>query len=176
MNSPIKDLIGRMKPGAPLVVAHRGDNANAPENTLASINLAWSFENIDAVEIDIHLSSDEKLIVIHDSTTGRTADRDIIVVDSTAEQIRMLDAGGWFSSKFAGEKIPLFSEVLDTIPEGKFLCVELKEGTHLAHAFCQEVEKLEYTDKVCALAFNPVYVKTIKTIQPNIPAMLLLAP
>ena len=88
------------------IVAHRGASHDAPENTVASARLAWK-QGADAVETDIHLTRDGKVIVSHDKTTRRTTGRDGVIQEMTLAELRALDAGSWKSKEFAGEKLPL---------------------------------------------------------------------
>jgi glycerophosphoryl diester phosphodiesterase len=108
------------------IVAHRGASFDAPENTLASVNLAWQ-QKADAVEIDIYLTADGKIVAIHDKTTKRTGGgKDKPVVEQTLAELKQLDFGTWKSPKYAGERIPTLDEILKTIPEGKRLFIEIK--------------------------------------------------
>ena len=111
-------------------IAHRGASYDAPENTLAAAKLAWEM-NVDAVEVDIHLSKDNKIMVIHDGNTKRTTGEDFIVIDTNSDVLRKLDAGSFKGEKFKGEKIPFLEEIIETIPEGKKLVVELKSRDHV---------------------------------------------
>lgn len=112
------------------IVGHRGASYDAPENTLASVKLAWK-RGADAVEIDVYLSKDGRIVAIHDETTKRTAGVDRKVVDQSFAQLRKLDAGTWKGRKWAGEKIPSLREVLATIPAGKRLFIEVKCGDEI---------------------------------------------
>jgi glycerophosphoryl diester phosphodiesterase len=107
------------------IVAHRGASHRAPENTLAAVNLAWEL-GTDAVEIDVWLSKDGRIVTLHDSTTKRTGGRDWKVGERTLAELRSLDVGSWKGPAWAGEKIPTLEEVLATIPEGKRLFIEIK--------------------------------------------------
>jgi glycerophosphoryl diester phosphodiesterase len=100
------------------IIGHRGASHDAPENTLASINLAWR-QGADAAEFDVYLSKDGQIVVIHDRDTKRIAGVDKRVVDQTLDELRQLDVGKWKDAKFAGEKIPTLPEVLKTLPAGK---------------------------------------------------------
>lgn len=102
---------------SPLIIAHRGDSKNAPENTLAAFELAIN-KNADAIEFDLHQSRDGKLVVHHDYTLERTTTGQGSISDHSLSDLRQLDAGSWFSSSFSGEKIPTLSEVLE-IGKGK---------------------------------------------------------
>jgi glycerophosphoryl diester phosphodiesterase len=109
------------------IIAHRGASHDAPENTLASARKAWD-QAADALEIDIHLTSDGKLLVIHDASTKRTSGVDLKISQSSAEQLRRLDAGRWKGKEWEGEKYPLLEEVLPLVPPGKRIFIEIKCG------------------------------------------------
>src|SRR3954447_1104654 len=76
------------------IVAHRGESADAPENTMAAFRLAWERKD-DAIELDVHLTRDEVLLVSHDADTARTTGIAKVIKDSTMEELRALDAGRW---------------------------------------------------------------------------------
>lgn len=109
------------------IIAHRGASADAPENTLAAIRLAWQ-QGADAVEIDVQLTADGQLVAIHDETLLRTGGVDWPVKDRTLAELKTLDVGSWKSPLFAGEQIPTLAEVLDIVPSGKRLFIEMKCG------------------------------------------------
>jgi glycerophosphoryl diester phosphodiesterase len=109
------------------IIAHRGASSEAPENTLAAVELAWA-QGADAVEVDVQLSKDGQLVVFHDADTRRTAGLARKVCEQTLSELRLLDAGGWKEACWAGQKIPTLEEVLQTIPAGKRLFVEIKCG------------------------------------------------
>lgn len=107
------------------IIAHRGASFDAPENTLASINLAWE-QNADAVEVDVHLSKDNEVVVIHDYDTGRTTGIFEPVKNQTLSELKLLDAGSWKDHKWRMEKIPSLREVLRIVPENKRIFIEIK--------------------------------------------------
>src|SRR5690349_6499814 len=112
------------------IVAHRGASFDAPENTVASAKLGWE-QKADAVEIDIYLSKDGRIVVLHDADTKRTAGSVGKVVESTAEHLRTLDAGSWKGADWKGEKIPFLEEIIATVPEGGRLFIEIKCGPEI---------------------------------------------
>ncbi len=118
--------------GEPMVeiIGHRGASYEAPENTLASIRLAWE-QQADAVEFDVYLSRDGQIVLIHDKDTERTGGVKKAVVEQTADELRQLDVGRWKNERYAGERIPLLSEALATIPEGKRVFIEVKCGPEI---------------------------------------------
>jgi glycerophosphoryl diester phosphodiesterase len=113
--------------GRPYVVGHRGAMGHAPENTMASFRKGVEL-GAPMVELDIHLSADGRLVVIHDDTLNRTTNGSGPVGDLTADEIGRLDAGSWFSPDFAGERVPMLDEVLDWARGRVGLVIELKLG------------------------------------------------
>ncbi|GIT43944.1 MAG: hypothetical protein Ct9H300mP11_18800 [Chloroflexota bacterium] len=95
----------------PLVIAHRGDNTNAPENTISAFKKALDL-GADGIELDVRLTKDGKLVVIHDRTVDRTTNGTGLGNHHTQEEILRLDAGSWFTSEFAGENPPTLDEYL----------------------------------------------------------------
>jgi glycerophosphoryl diester phosphodiesterase len=108
-------------------IAHRGESFNAPENTLASIKLAW-VHDADGVEIDIRLTKDNKIVVIHDSSTKRTSGVSGKVKSLSLESLKKLDVGIWKDKKWLNERIPTLEEIFKTVPRGKFVMVEIKSN------------------------------------------------
>jgi glycerophosphoryl diester phosphodiesterase len=109
------------------IIAHRGASQDAPENTVASFKLGYE-QGADADELDIYLSRDGEIVVMHDKTTKRTAGTDKPVVEQTLAELRALDAGKWKDAKFTGERIPTLKEALATVPAGKRMFIEIKCG------------------------------------------------
>jgi glycerophosphoryl diester phosphodiesterase len=103
-----------MKIPTPCVFAHRGASGSAPENTLSSFELALKV-GAHAIELDAKLSSDGKIMVIHDQTLDRTTTGSGQVHQTTAAAIKTLDAGSWFSSDYTNERVPFLAEVLESI-------------------------------------------------------------
>src|SRR5437667_458759 len=94
-----------------LVIAHRGASGNAPENTMAAFKKAVALR-ANFIETDLQLSRDARLVAIHDATVNRTTNGQGTVHDMTLTELRRLDAGSWFGSEFAGERIPTLDEIL----------------------------------------------------------------
>ncbi|WP_198000887.1 glycerophosphodiester phosphodiesterase [Gimesia fumaroli] len=120
------------------IIGHRGASYDAPENTLASVNLAWK-RNADAVEIDIYLSKDGKIVAYHDKTTKRIGGRDQAVKDQTFAELQTLDVGAWKNARYKQERIPTLSEILKTIPAGKRLFIEIKCGPEVLPQLKQDL-------------------------------------
>lgn len=112
----------------PLVIAHRGASGYAPENTLTAFRKAIEL-GCQMIELDVRLSADEVPVVLHDGTLARTAGDPRRVNELTVEQLRQLDAGGWFAPEFSGERIPTLAEALNAIPETVTVNIELKPNS-----------------------------------------------
>src|SRR5262245_57022835 len=107
------------------IIAHRVASHDAPKNTLAAINLACQ-QNADAVEIDVRLSKDGELVLIHAPITKRTCGVNHRVSDLTLAELKTLDAGQWKGRQWSGENIPSLDEVLACVPRNKSVLIELK--------------------------------------------------
>jgi len=111
------------------IIAHRGASYLAPENTMTSVTLGW--EKGADVEVDVYLTKDNKIVAIHDKTTKRTAVTDVNVAETTSEELRKLDVGSFKSEEYAGEQIPFLADIVETIPRGRKLYVEIKCGKEI---------------------------------------------
>jgi glycerophosphoryl diester phosphodiesterase len=109
------------------IIAHRGASFDAPENSLAAMKLAWK-QGADAIETDIHLSKDGKIVVMHDPGSKRTAGVDKPVKEQTWDELRKLDVGAWKHPSFKGELLPTLDAIFATIPPGKSIYTEIKSG------------------------------------------------
>ncbi|WP_349408871.1 glycerophosphodiester phosphodiesterase [Pseudalkalibacillus sp. SCS-8] len=107
------------------VVAHRGAAGYAPENTIAAFEKAVDMDS-DYIELDVQMSKDGQLVVIHDTTVDRTTDGTGKVGDLTYDALRELDAGSWFAPEFKGEHLPTLGEVLDEFRGKTKFLIELK--------------------------------------------------
>ncbi|MFD0892156.1 glycerophosphodiester phosphodiesterase [Luteolibacter ambystomatis] len=123
----------------PLFIAHRGASDAAPENTLAAFRMAWD-EGADGIEGDFRLTADGKVVCIHDANTGRTAGKRHTVERCHWKTLAGLDVGSWKGKRFAGERIPLLEEVLETMPEEKRLFIEIKSGPKIIDPLVEALE------------------------------------
>jgi len=150
-------------------IAHRGASYLAPENTVASAKLAWEL-GADAVEVDVHLSKDNRIMVIHDSDTKRTCSekKNLIIEKTPSILLRDLDAGSWKGEEFKGEKIPYLNEIIETIPDGKELVVEIKCGKEILHPLSLIMEKTAKANQIVFISFDwNVIVETKKLFPEN---------
>jgi glycerophosphoryl diester phosphodiesterase len=114
------NMIGSLRlPGEPaFIAAHRGDRSNYPENTLPGLRAVLDGD-FNFVEMDIHLTADNVPVIIHDATVDRTTDGTGQVSMMTVAQLKRLDAGAWYSPKFAGTRIPTLDEFLQIFSTSK---------------------------------------------------------
>lgn len=115
------------------LVAHRGASAIAPENTLASIMLAYK-QGALAAECDIQITKDNQLVLMHDDSVKRTSGVDKRVDELTYDELKNLDVGSYKGPQWAGVKIPLLADVVHQIPEDHLLFIEIKGGDDNAGA------------------------------------------
>lgn len=149
------------------IIAHRGASYDAPENTLSAVRLGW--EQADKVEIDVHLTRDGRIVLMHDKTTKRTAGVDRNVADQTLAELRRLDAGSWKDARFAGEKIPTLDEVIATIPAGKRLVIEVKCGPEILPALKESLRRSgRPARQFLIIAFSHPTLRAIKQALPEI--------
>src|SRR5215471_13671861 len=108
MSIPLLAGIG----AGPFISAHRGYSSDFPENTLPALGAALE-AGADVAEIDVRLTRDDKLVLMHDTTVDRTTDGSGPVREMTLAEVKRLDAGSWFVRKFAGTRVPTLDEVLE---------------------------------------------------------------
>lgn len=153
------------------IIAHRGASYDAPENTLAAVMLAWR-QDFD-VEIDVHLTADKRIVVIHDKDTKRTAGTKLVVADTAAEELRKLEVGRFKSEEFAGEKIPFLEEVLQTIPPHRKLYVEIKSGPETVPVLEGILRKSGKLSRIVIIGFDIDVVALAKERMPRTPVYWL---
>lgn len=160
------------------VIAHRGASGHAPENTLAAIQKAIDLK-ADIVEIDVHMSRDGEVVVIHDETLDRTTNGQGRVHDKDLEALKKLDAGSWFSDAYQGQQIPTLNEVLQLLA-GKAVClIEIKwAGDFVYEGIIHEVHRsiAEYhaQDWVIIQSFENAYLEASHQLNPDIPVQKLI--
>lgn len=149
-------------------IAHRGASFLAPENTVAAAKLAWDL-GADGVECDIHLSKDNRLMVIHDADTKRTCTgkKNLEIADSPSTLLRDLDAGTWKDAKYKGEKIPFLAEMVETVPEGKTLVVEIKCGSDVIPPLVRFMEKCRKRGQIIFICFDWNTIVEVKKTFPD---------
>ena len=151
----------------PLVIAHRGASAEAPENTVASARLAWEQE-AEAVEVDVYLSKDKKIVVIHDNNTRRTGGENKLVSQTTYKELAKLDVGSWKDAKYQGEKIPLLADIIQTIPRKKRLFVEVKCGKEIVPRLKKLLRNHPKRDQIDIISFKKEVLVEVRKSLPDL--------
>ncbi|CAN5725504.1 glycerophosphodiester phosphodiesterase [soil metagenome] len=125
------------------IIAHRGFSARAPENTLAAFRLAWE-NKTDACELDLYLTADGQIAIIHDKDTKRVSGVDKQVATSTMAELQTLDVGSLKGAAWAGEKIPTLEQALATMPiDSKRFFLEIKCGAEVVPALKKVLEPMK---------------------------------
>jgi glycerophosphoryl diester phosphodiesterase len=163
-----------------MVIAHRGFSGIAPENTLTAFKKAIEI-GADMIELDVMLSKDGELVVIHDKTVNRTTNGKGKVSDFTLGELKKLDAGTWFKKHFKDEKIPSLEEVLDLAKNKILLNIEIKKDAYnpekkkggVEEKTVLLLEKYNMNSQVIVSSFNPHIVKRIKEFEPEISTAFL---
>ena len=171
------NMMGSLRaPGEPAFIAgHRGDRAEAPENTMPAFEAAFA-SNLEFVETDVQLTADGVAVLMHDDTVDRTTDGSGAVSDLTLEQLLALDAGSWFAPEFAGTRVPLFDEFLDAFTGSrKKALIELK-GFWDADGIRQIVDDVYargVQNRVVFASFNLTTVANLSDVAPAIPRVII---
>lgn len=153
--------------------SHRGSSVYAPENTKASVKLAWE-QGADAVEIDIHLSKDKKLMVSHDGNTKRTSGKDYRIEDTMSDTLRLLDVGSFKGEKYKNEKMPFLEEIIALLPPSKRLYIELKCGVEGLPYLQKVVKKSSKKDQLAFICFDFDAIAAAKKMFPRNSCHLLM--
>ncbi len=158
----------------PEIVAHRGASYDAPENTVASQELAWK-QGADAAEFDVRRTKDGQLAIMHDTTTKRTTGRDAKFADLTLAELRTLDAGSWKDPKFAGEKVPTFDEMLRHIAPGKRVVVHIYTGLESTADVAAAIRRNQLTPRQAAIiSFDYEPISALKQALPAFECLWLV--
>lgn len=154
------------------IIAHRGDSHAKPENTMASVESAWQ-KDADAVEVDVYLSADEKVVAIHDKTTKRTGDKDLPVRETDSEELRSVDVGAFRGEEFAGEQIPFLEDIVASVPDQKRLFIEVKDSEQAIPHIRDIIQQSGKEDQMVIISFSLDVVKASKEQMPEILAYWL---
>ena len=159
------------------IFAHRGFSSKAPENTLAAFRLAAQLP-IAGIELDVQLTKDNKVIVIHDEILDRVTNGKGFLKDYTYEELSKLDVGSWFSKEYAGERMPLLEEVFELYKDNSLIIdIELKTAA-IEYAGIEEkvnrlIEHYNMVERVIISSFNHYSLKKIKRINPKVKTGIL---
>lgn len=145
-----------------LTVGHRGLMGVEPENTLRSFRRA-DREGVDVIELDLHLSKDGELVVMHDAAVDRTTDGSGPISDFTLAELRELDAG-------EGERIPVFEEVVDAVSAP--LQAEIKDLA-AARVLVEVLQRRALLERVTVISFYDDALREVRALLPDIPIVLV---
>lgn len=165
------------------VHAHRGGAGLAPENTLAAFRKALEL-GVDALELDLHVTREGVVVVIHDETLDRTTDGRGDVGDLSLEAVKRLDAGGKFGPAFRGERVPTLREVIDLVKasgNGRVrLDLELKyhqdrpgKPADFEARVLEILRGTGFAEQVNFISFHHPSLAKVKVLEPNIRTGLL---
>jgi glycerophosphoryl diester phosphodiesterase len=167
-----------------IIVAHRGASAQAPENTMEAFRLGIE-AGADAIELDVHLTADRQLAVIHDETLDRTTDRTGAVAELTMDEIREADAGARFARPgdsglpFAGRglRVQALPEVLEWLPATSGLVIEIKARA-AADAVVDAVtdHAVQRDGRLSVISFDEVAIDRVRELDPGVRTGYLVAP
>lgn len=166
----------------PMLFAHRGASAHAPENTVAAFELAvHQFKNQPpAVELDVKLSADKQVMVIHDQTVDRTTGSKGRVNQLTLAELKALDAGSFFGPSFQGERIPTLSDVFEAVGKQALINIELTNYAspldQLPKYVAAVVKRHNMAQRVMFSSFFPHNLPHIRSLLPGAFCGLLTTP
>lgn len=152
-------------------IAHRGASGYAPENTFAAFDKAVQMK-VDYIELDIQMSKDQKLVVIHDAKVDRTTNGTGFIRDLTLQQLKQLDAGSWFDKKFKDERIPTLKEVIEEYGNKVGLLIELKNPSlypGIEKKFIEVLSPYMLLESPLDIKVQSFELETIKTIRNYFP-------
>ena len=152
------------------ITAHRGASGLAPENTMASVVLAMKI-GAHFSEIDVQETADGELILLHDNSLNRTTDRDGNIWEQNLSDLQGVDAGSWFSPQFAGEPVPTFEQIVDTVKDKMKLNIELKMNGHqqkLAARVVDLIQRKNFISQCIVTSFDREEIRVVKNLDPAI--------
>jgi glycerophosphoryl diester phosphodiesterase len=160
----------------PVIFAHRGASARAPENTIAAFELALT-QQADAIELDVKLSADGHVVVIHDPTVDRTTNGRGRVRDFSLAELKALGAVNSFSGDYQNERIPTLEEVFEAVGKRTFINIELTNYTSkrddLVETVCMVVKKHQMQNRILFSSFLPANLTKARSYLPEVPRGLL---
>ena len=156
--------------GMPLIMAHRGYSQAAPENTLPAFEKAID-AGFTAAELDVQMTKDGVIVLLHDSNLKRTTGVDKNIWDVTWDEIRYLDNGSFFSREYAGTTIPTLDEVLKLCKDHLFLNIEIKRNGHdegITEKVIKVIADNDYFDECDITSKDYKTLEEVRAINPDI--------
>jgi len=154
------------------IIAHRGYSFKAPENSISAFKEAFKVSS-DGIELDIHLTKDDKIVVMHDERTKTTSNGDLLIKDTELSELKKLDIGSWKGEQWKEEIISELSEVFNIVPKQTEIVIEIKSNIEIIPMLVKYVnESKKIEDEITFISFNDSIYK-IKETFPNIKALPL---
>ena len=151
-----------------VLIAHRGASHDAPENTIAAFKLALE-QGADGFEADFYLSSDGRVIALHDRDTKRTSGKKLRPENATYAELEALEVGSWKGPEWRGEKIPTMEEVLAIVPPDKKIVIELKIGPEIVAPMMKLIEASSLSpEQIIIISFNGETTAECERVAPHL--------
>ncbi|MDM5297355.1 glycerophosphodiester phosphodiesterase family protein [Bacillus pumilus] len=160
------------------IIAHRGSSSAAPENTIAAFDLAVQ-QGADYIELDVQLTMDQQVVVIHDETVDRTTDGSGPVKGYTLHQLKKLDAGSWFDSRYTHERIPTLQEILERYSQRIGILIEIKHPKRqigIEKEVVDIMKRFSYSRHIMVQSFDDTALQRIKTYSPSLRTAYIIKP
>ncbi len=159
----------------PLVLAHRGANKVAPQNTIPAFQKAIEF-NADGLETDVHLSCDGHIVVCHNYTIDETSNGTGFIYEKTLSELKKLDFGSYFSDEFKGVPLPTLPELLDLTKSMKLINIEIKPpktDCDLVKRVVETIHEYGIVENSIVSCFDPECIRLVKEFDENVKTGLL---
>lgn len=160
------------------IIAHRGSSSAVPENTIAAFDVAVE-QGADYIELDVQMTMDQHVVVIHDDTVDRTTNGNGLVKSYTLDQLKKLDAGSWFDQQYTNERIPTLQEILERYSQRIGILIEIKHPKRqigIENAVARIINRFAYSRHIIIQSFDVHALQRIKTFAPSLRTALIIKP
>lgn len=154
----------------PLILAHRGANKYAPQNTIPAFSKAVEL-SADGIETDVHLTKDGRIVICHNYTIDATSNGKGLIDDMTFSELRQFDFGSYFSEEFKGTTLPELCELIDVVKDMTLINIEIKapkKQNDLVKRTLDEIHKYGIEKNVIVSCFDPECIRLSKELDPEI--------
>lgn len=159
----------------PLILAHRGANKVAPQNTIPAFKKAVEFCS-DGIETDVHLSLDGEIVICHNYTIDETSNGSGFIDEITLKELKKLDFGSYFSNDFKGVSLPTMTELLNVVKGMNLINIEIKpprKDNDLVKKVVEELHKFDIVETSIVSCFDPECILKVKEIDKNVKTAFL---
>jgi len=154
------------------IIAHRGASFDAPENTLPAIRLAWE-QNTKRVEIDVHLTKDNRIVAIHNADTSKISLKNYTIKEESLNTLKTIDIGSWKDLKWANTRMASLEEILKTLPKEGILVIEIKSDICIVPVLAKVLKHVPHY-QLEFISFHYQILAAIKSQLPLSKALWLL--